>query len=886
MIDDSRPNPDELLTRVQREEQQIPRGRLKIFLGYAAGVGKTYAMLEAAHQRKQEGVDVVVGYVETHNRAETEARLAGLEVLPRKQVSYRGIILTELDVDAVLSRRPQLVLVDELAHTNAIGSRHAKRYQDVQELLAARIDVYTTLNIQHLESLNDVIAQITGVTVQETIPDSVIDEATEIELTDLPPDELLLRLQEGKVYVPEQAARAIQEFFRKGNLTALRELTMRRAAERVDDQMRAYMQTKAIPGPWSAAERLLVGISSHPLAERLVRSTRRLADELNAEWLAVYVETPNHSRLSPEQQEQIARTLLLAEELGGRSFTLPGDSIPQTMLRYARDHNVTKIIIGKPSRARWREILFGSVVDQLVRMSGKIDIYIISDTGVSEAARHEVAWQPHRPWRRYLWALLLVLAASGVSALLHQNISPTNMVMVYLLAVVVAAVYLGRGPSVLVSLLGVLVFDFIFVPPYYTLAVSDTEYILTFIGLFGVGLVISELTARVRDQAEAAQRREAETSMLYALSRDLSIAEGTDEIISAISNNVGQTFGREVVILLPDPKGTLQIVRKQGSFIMDENEMAVAVWSFQHGQIAGRDTDTLSASPSRYIPLKTPRGAVGVLGVKPKDKRSHLTPNQRRLLETFVNQAALAIERAQMAEQAQQTQLLQATERLQTALLNSISHDLRTPLVSITGALSSLAESGPEMDASIYQSLIATAREEADRMNRLVGNLLNMTRLEAGAMHVDKQPGDIQDAIGTALQNLSDHLRERVVNVYVEENMPLMGMDFVLIVQVLVNLIDNALKYSSSESSVEIKAWQAQHEIFVSVSDQGVSIPVDDIDRIFEKFYRVQRPDKISGTGLGLSISKGIVEAHGGRIWADNRSGGGATITFTLPLDT
>jgi len=883
---DSRPDPDELLSRVQRDAQLEPRGRLKIFLGYAAGVGKTYAMLEAAHQRKHEGIDVVVGYIETHGRIETEERLVGLEVLPRKQEAYQGISLTELDVDAVLTRQPQLVLVDELAHTNASGSRHPKRYQDVEELLAVGIDIYTTLNIQHLESLNDVIAQITGVTVRETIPDSVLDQVTEIELTDLPPDELLIRLQEGKVYVPEQAAQAIHNFFRKGNLTALRELTMRLAAKRVDDQMRDYMKTKAIPGPWPVAERLLVGISPHPLAERLVRSTYRLADELNTEWLAVYVETPGHSRLTPEQRDRISKTLLLADELGGRSLTLPGRSVPEALLQYAREHNVTKIILGKPLRPRWKELLFGSVVDELIRMSGNIDINIISVPGDLEQVRRNVAWQPHLPWGRYLWAIFLVLVATGIGALFQRNVSPTNLVMVYLLTVVVSAVYLGRGPSILVSFLSVLAFDFIFVPPYYTFAVSDTEYILTFIGLLGVGLVISELTARVRDQAEAAQRREAETSILYTLSRDLSTAEGLEAIVRAITDNVSQTFGREVVLFLPDSIGkeSLRMINKSSDFALDENEIAVAAWSFKFDQIAGRGTDTLSGSMGRYIPLRTPRGVVGVLGVKPKEERNQMTPDQRRLLETFSRQAALAIERAQLAEQAQEAQLLQATERLQTALLNSISHDLRTPLVSITGALSSLADGGSAMDPQFHQDLVETARDEADRMNRLVGNLLNMTRLEAGAMRVTKQPGDIQDAIGTALESLDESLRERKVSIEVDENISLVPMDFVLVVQVLINLVDNALKFSKPDSPVEIQARQGGKEIYVSVSDRGVGIPTDDLAHIFDKFYRVERPEKISGTGLGLSISRGIIEAHSGRIWAENRPGGGTTITLSLPL--
>lgn len=740
MGNDTRPDPDRLLARLQDEEQRQERGRLKIFLGYAAGVGKTYAMLEAAHQRRHEGVDVVVGYIETHARVETEGLLAGLEILPRRQIIYRDVPLTELDIDGILQRAPQLVLVDELAHTNAPTSRHPKRYQDVEELLDAGIDVYTTLNVQHLESLNNVIEQITGVVVRETIPDSIIDIASEIELIDLPPDELLRRLQDGKVYVPDQAARAIQKFFRKGNLTALRELSMRRAAERVDDQMRAYMQTQAIPGPWPAAERLLVCVSPNPLSERLVRTTRRLADELNAEWQAVYVEIPGHSRLTQEQRDRLSKTLILADELGGRSSTLPGQSVVESVLQYACTHNITKIVVGKPLRPRWKELLSGSVVDQLVRSSGEIDVYIVSSPAVASPEKSAPLMLPHRPWLRYLYSLFIFLLALGISALLQPYISPTNLVMVFLLSVVVTAAYLGRGPSILVSLLGVLAFDFFFIPPFLTMAVSDTEYILTFIGLFGVGLVISQLTARARDQAEVAKRREAETAILYALSRDLSTAEGLEEVVLAVTRSVSQSFSREVVIFLPEIEGVarLKTYSHNQNFIPDSNEMAVAVWAFQHGLQAGRGTDTLSAADARYIPLLTSKGVVGVLGIRPKDPTIHLTPDQRRLLETFASQAAVAIERARLADQARFAQLLQATERLQTALLNSISHDLRTPLVSVTGALSSLAEGGPAMDAEIRQSLVETALEEADRMNRLVGNLLNMTRLESGAMQLTR----------------------------------------------------------------------------------------------------------------------------------------------------
>lgn len=884
----ARPDPDQLLERIQSEAQQIQRGKLKIFLGYAAGVGKTFAMLEAAHQRKAQGVDTVVGYIETHGRVETEAMLLGLEVLPRKPITYRDVALSELDTDAVIARRPQLVLIDELAHTNAPGLRHLKRYQDVEEILAAGISVYTTLNIQHLESLNNVIAQITGITVRETIPDRMIDDASDIELIDLPPDELLTRLKEGKVYIPEQAARAIQRFFRKGNLTALRELSMRRAAERVDDQMRDYMQVKAIPGPWPAAERLIVCVSPSPLAERLVRSARRLADELNAEWLAMYVELPGHARLSQEEMARVAKTLALVEELGGKSITISGNSVSETVLKYAQEHNVTKIIAGKPLHPRWRDVVFGSVVDDLVRSSGKIDVYIInSDVEDKQPVLPERTFAAPNAWRRYGLALLIVLAAFLVSSFIRPYLSPTNLVMVFLLAVVVTAAFLGRGPSIMTSLLSVLVFDFFFVPPYLTFAVSDTEYILTFIGLFGVGLVISELTARVRDRADVAQRRETETATLYALSRDLSVAEGPDEIVQSVVENISRTFGRDGVIFLPskDEAGSLKPYLPNPEFDLDQNDLAVADWTYRAGQPAGRGTDTLAASDARFIPLKTSNGVIGVMGVRPKHPADTLTPDQRRLLETFASQAALAIERARLAEQAKDARLLQAAERLQTALLNSISHDLRTPLVTVKGALTSLVEGGPAMDAEIRQRLVETAVEEADRMNRLVGNLLNMTRLEAGAMQVIKRSGDMQDAIGTALENLGERTEDHSISVNVPVDLPLIPMDFVLIVQVLVNLIDNSLKYSLPGTAIDISAQVINGMAQVEVNDRGIGIPAGDLEHIFDKFYRVQRPENISGTGLGLSISKGIVEAHGGRIWARNRSDGGAAVTFSLPLD-
>jgi two-component system sensor histidine kinase KdpD len=838
-------------------------------------------MLEAARQRQAEGVDVVIGYVETHGRAETEALVRGLDTIPRQLIAYRGTVLPEMDLDAVLTRRPALALVDELAHTNAPGSRHARRYLDVEELLIAGIDVYTTLNVQHLESLNDVVAQITGVTVWEKVPDSVLDSASSIEVVDLPPPELMQRLQEGKVYVPEQAAQAIQRFFRMGNLTALRELTLRRTAEQVDEQMRAYMQTRAIPGPWPAGDRLLVCISPSPLSERLVRSARRLAHELKAEWFAVYVETVGNARLPQADQDRIARTLRLAEELGARAVTLPGQDVATTIVDYARQHNITKIIAGKPLRPRWRELLRGAVVDRLIQHSGDIDIYVVSSAPNGTVTVSSRSWRPHRPWQRYAWAVALVALATLAGEPIHRIVTPTNLVMLYLAVVVVAAIYLGRGPAMLAAGLSVLAFDFFFVEPKGRFTVADTEYILTFIGLFVVGIVISSLAARSREQADAAQQREVQAVALYELSRDLAVASGLDDILPVIVRHVGSTFAREAAILLPGG-ATLTVHAQSPGFALDDNEMAVAAWVFKQGQPAGRGTDTLPASSGRYIPLKTARGVIGVLGVQPLEPGPHLRPEQRRLLEAFASQAALAIERAELAEEARQAQLARAAESLQHALLNSISHDLRTPLVSITGTLTSLEEDGACLDNPAQRSMITVAREEAERLNRLVGNLLDMTRIEAGALQAAAEPCDVQDVISSALDRLGARLDGREVTV--DAPAVLVPLDFVMIVQVLVNLLDNALKYSPAGTPIDVQARLSESTLEMAVADRGVGVPPEDLERIFDKFYRVPRPAEVGGTGLGLAICKGIVEAHGGRIWAQNRAGGGTIVTLALPV--
>ena len=876
-----RPDPDELLKHVQAEESS--RGRLKIFLGYAAGVGKTYAMLEAAHQRKEQGIDVVVGYVETHKRVETEELLEGLEAMPCKQVEYHNVVLPELDVDAVLKRRPQLALVDEFAHTNAPGLRHPKRYQDVEEILDAGIDVYTTFNIQHLESMNDVVAQVTGVIVRETVPDSLIDQASEIEVIDLPPDELLNRLKEGKVYIPEQAARAVQKFFRKGNLTALREMALRRAAERVDDQMRDYMEISAIPGPWPAAERLMICISGHPVSDRLVRAGRRLADELKSEWFAVHVQTLDRRRFSTQGAENVARALRLAEELGAMVRQIEGQNVPATLVDFARKNNVTKIITGSPLRPRWKEMLFGSLTNDLIHLSGNIDVYIVSDPSGPLPTPITPVLRPTSSWIRYMLSVLMVALVTLISLPIYGRLHSTNLVMLYLAAVVISALYLGRGPSMLASILGVLAFDFFFTEPRLTMVVSDTQYIITFLGLFIVSVAISDLAGRVREHVEAIRAQERQSSTLYALSRELTLSPDLDTVLDKVIEQIGQTFNRQAVILLPQSRTGLTVRAATAGFTLDEDEQAVAAWAYEKNHVAGRGTDTLPAAKIRYQPLSVAGRVEGVLGVKPDDT-NRLNPTQRELLDAYASLAALAIERAQLAEQARQAEIASATEKLQTALLNSISHDLRTPLVSITGALTSFDEQADSLKEGDRKSLIVTAREEAERLNRLVGNLLSMTRIDSGAIKLHIQPGDIQDAIGTALEQLGRRTAGHEIKVSVPDDFPLVPMDFTLIVQVLVNILENAVKYSPKGSLIEVSASLLDGKARIEIADRGVGIPPEDLTRVFDKFYRVQRPESIGGTGLGLSISKGIVEAHQGNISARAREGGGTMLIVDLPL--
>jgi len=879
-----RPNPDALLKRVQAEEARQLQGKLKIFFGANPGVGKTYAMLEAAHEQRRDGVDIVIGVVETHGRTETEALLPGLEILPRRKVEYRGTVQNEFDLDAGLARRPTVILIDELAHTNAPGLRHTKRWQDVQELLKAGITVFTTVNVQHLESLNDVVTQITGVRVRETVPDSMIERADDVELIDLPPDDLLQRLKDGKVYVPEQIQHAIQHFFTKGNLIALRELALRRTAERVDQQMEVYRRDHAVVRTWPAAETIMVCVNMKPRGPRLIRAARQMATNLHAKLIAVYVQVPRHLRLPQADRDRLVQTLRLAEQLGAETVTLTGERVARELLNYARSRNATKLIVGKPVRSLWKEWLFGSVVSELVHESGDIDIYVITGEAGEGQPLIRRSLRRTSTRRKYLYALVGIALATAVAWAMYPYFSPANLIMMYLMAVIVIAIRLGRGPSVLASIVSVATFDFFFVPPYLSFAVSDIQYVLTFAIMLIVALVISNLAVRIREQAEVARDRERRTAVLYAMSRDLATHRGTAMLAQVAAKHLREVFDGQVALFLADAEKRVRLQRgEQLFFDLDPKESGVAQWVFDHNERAGSGTDTLPGASALYLPLVGSTGPIGVVAVRPKDTGLLLDPEQLHLLESLINQVALAIERTRLSDEAQQAHVRVETERMRNAILSSVSHDLRTPLATITGAASSLLDERSPLKASDRLELSQSIYREANRLDRLLKNLLDMMRIEAGAVHLNKEWHPLDEIVGAALSRLEERLKNVAVRTTFPPDLPMVQIDGVLMEQVVINLMENAAKYAPAGTVIEVSASAGNKEAVVEVADRGQGIPVGEEVRIFDKFYRA-KPAREGGVGLGLTICRGIIEAHGGRIWAENRTGGGAVFRFAIPL--
>lgn len=884
-----RPDPDVLLAQVQAQEKQASRGKLRIYFGASAGVGKTYAMLNAARKLMAEGRCVLVGVVETHGRAETAAMLEGLDVLPLKEVEYRGKTIAEFDIDAALERHPPLILIDELAHSNAPGSRHPKRWQDVEELLEAGIDVFATLNVQHLESLNDVVGGITGIRVVETLPDSVFDKAQEVVLVDVPADELLTRLKTGKVYNAVQAERASRNFFRKGNLIALRELALRRTADRVENDVQVYRIEKSISKVWKTDSSLLACIGPRAGAEHVVRSTARLAKQLNTDWHAIYIETPQLQRLNSMQRDRIFKTLKLAEELGATTAILSGGDAVDEIVNYARSHNLAKIILGR-SHARWPWQT--SHLKKIARIAADIDLIELgqgnTDTEQSHVkpealAQEAVNLQP----LRYLWALLASAATALIATPLLAYLDLANIVMIFLLTVVLVAVRLGRGPAVLSTVVGVALFDFLFVPPRFSFAVSDVQYLVTFGVMLAVGLIIGQLTAGLRFQARVATHRESRFRSLYEFARALSATLITDQIFEITRTHLERAFRAKVVVLLPDESDRLQLPAHSGSegasFSTSGLDLGIAQWAFDRVTPAGIGTDTLPDSDYFYLPLVAPMRTRGVLALQPEGYRWILIPEQRQQLDTFAALAAIALERVHYIEVAQNALVGMESERLRNSLLAALSHDMRTPLTSLVGLSESLTRSKPPLGAE-QLSIAKALHDETLRMSNLVANLLDMARIQSGEVKLNLQWQPLEEVVGSSLRASQSFLGKHLIETQLPPQLPLILIDSVLIERVLCNLLENATKYTPAGSRIIIMAEVAGANLAVSVCDNGPGLPAGKEESIFEKFTRGEKESATAGIGLGLAICRAIIQAHGGQICAVKSPAGGATIRFTIPL--
>ncbi|WP_242126516.1 sensor histidine kinase KdpD [Sphingobium sp. Sx8-8] len=871
-----------------RAAAQEGRGRLKIFLGAAPGVGKTYEMLTGGMQRRKAGIDVVVGVVETHGRRETEALLHGHEVVPRRTVEHQGHVLSEMDIDAILARRPQLVLVDELAHTNAPGSRHPKRYQDIEELLDAGIDVFSTVNIQHVESLNDVVASFTRVRVRETVPDSVLENA-EIEVVDIPPDELIERLKEGKVYIPAEASRALNHFFSKSNLTALREMALRRAAQAVDAQMLDYVRAHALAGSFAAGERVLVAISELPSAQGLVRAAKRLADALKAPWTAVHIETQRSLHFSAEERAQLADTMALASRLGAVTATIPAPTVVEGLRLYATDARATQIVIGKASRSWWFELRHGSVVDRLVRGMGDVAIHVLPNDETAPP-RPATAALRAGPWGKptdYVWSTLMIALMTAIGRLAVQSIALGNIALLYLVPVMFAAASFGLRAGLFSGLLSSLAYNFFFLPPTGTLTVSNPENVISILVLLGVAIVTSQFAARVRAQADMAHRSARQNAALAGFSRQLNAAATQEELMQAICGEVSRLFDVRTVLLLPSSDGPQLRAAVPPEDRLEHIERAAAQWAMDNDQPAGRGSSTLTASDWLFHPLRTTRGrpgrgVLGVLGLAREDAGEPLRSDQLPLLMSLLDQAAIAFDRMALEEEMLDARQVRERDRLRSALLSSVSHDLRTPLTTIISAVHELKRQPLPVPAS---ELADTVEAEADRLKRFVANLLDMARVEAGALPLKTEPTDLFDAVAGAVHDTRQSLAGHEVRVDIVPDIPLVRVDPTLLHHILINLLDNAGRYADPGTAVTIRGERLPDAIALSVIDQGPGIPPGSEARIFDTFTRVEGSDRAKhGTGLGLAIVKGFADAMGLGIAATNHDDpAGARFTLSFP---
>ena len=871
-----RPDPDALLAELEAAEARAKRGKLKIFFGASPGVGKTYAMLSAARVLAGQGVDVVVGVVETHGRSETAALTQGLELLARRTVEYRGRSLAEFDLDAALARKPELILMDELAHSNAPGVRHPKRWQDIDELLAAGIDVYTTVNVQHLDSLNDVVGGITGAPIWETVPDKVFDEADEVVLVDLPPDELLQRLKEGKVYIPEQAERAMANFFRKGNLLALREISLRRTADRVDEDVLAYRRTESVATVWPTQESLLVCVGPGSGGEKLIRNAARLAAQFEVPWHVIYVETPKLQRLPDAERAQVLKILKLAQDAGAQTATLSGTDAAETAIAYARQHNLGKVMVGRDKRPFW-DLGFGY---RLGRQAPDLDVIQVANAGDAGVASAAVSSRPASAnWSAYAVTAAAVAAVTLAATPLVGFIDLANIVMLFLMVVFFIAVKLGRGPALLAAILSVAAFDFFFVPPRLSFAVSDVQYLITFAVMLAVAITTGQLTAGLRFQVTVAESRERRTKALYEMARELSAALAVEQITDITDRFIAQGFNADSTLLLLDDRDSLVAAVAKPGVAAD---LGIARWAFDHCERAGLSTDTLPSAPMLYVPLKAPMRTRGVLVLKPREPGWLLTPEQQRLLDTSATLIAIGLERVHYIAVAQDALVHMESERLRNSLLSALSHDLRTPLTALAGLAESLSLAGPELPKA--QAEIAQAiREEALRTGALVNNLLDMAKLESGNVRLKREWQPLDEVIGVALQARAGALAHHRVRIDLPADLPLLEFDAVLMERVFCNLLENAAKYTPTGSEIDISARSLGDRVEIVVADNGPGLPAGKEEALFDKFARGHDESAVAGVGLGLAIVRAIVEVHQGTVHSENRPQGGARFIISLP---